>query len=130
MWFRRRRRAEQQLFQRLDEITARLGAVLDMASAHKVQVTIQHLHVERATLDQLLFRLDRLDIDELSGSLNLGNNFGTELVRPVVQRDRTPTQGSARKGAQPGAGGVEISATPHGYQVQWGSPADRKHGDS
>lgn len=40
-------------------------------------ITIEHLQMEQPILEQLAFRLDSLDIKELSGSLNLGNNFGS-----------------------------------------------------
>ncbi len=49
-------------------------------------VSIEHLHVDRPVLEQLLFRLDRLDVDEISGSLNLGNNFGTASNRQMDER--------------------------------------------
>ncbi|EPZ41139.1 hypothetical protein [Alicyclobacillus acidoterrestris] len=38
-------------------------------------VHIQNLKIEQATLDKLLFQLDRIDVKELSGTLNVGNNF-------------------------------------------------------
>ncbi|MBC8079956.1 MAG: hypothetical protein H7X86_06400 [Gorillibacterium sp.] len=40
-------------------------------------ITVEHMQVDRPVLEQLTFQLDSLDISELSGSLNLGNNFGT-----------------------------------------------------
>lgn len=45
-------------------------------------IHIHTLHVHHAALDNLTFRLDALDIKELSGSLNLGNNFGANMKKP------------------------------------------------
>ncbi|WAH35270.1 hypothetical protein [Alicyclobacillus dauci] len=81
----RRKRIEEEVLQRLDRIAQVLAVVSDKVSEHKVQITIETLHVDKASLEQLSFKLDHLDIDELSGSLNLGNNFGTDINR--VQKD-------------------------------------------
>ncbi|GEO24966.1 hypothetical protein AAC03nite_07510 [Alicyclobacillus acidoterrestris] len=47
-------------------------------------VHIQNLKIEQATLDKLLFQLDRIDVKELSGTLNVGNNF--QMDNPQRQR--------------------------------------------
>lgn len=41
-----------------------------------------HVEVNNPKLDELTFRLDELDIEELSGALNLGNNFGVNVHPP------------------------------------------------
>ncbi|RKN86403.1 hypothetical protein D7M11_00065 [Paenibacillus ginsengarvi] len=41
----------------------------------KQSVVVQQLHVHNPVVENVTFRLDALDIEELSGSLNLGNNF-------------------------------------------------------
>ncbi|WP_419393239.1 hypothetical protein [Cytobacillus praedii] len=43
-----------------------------------------HFHIDRVdihqpVLDQLSFHLDQIDIEELSGALNVGNNFGVNI---------------------------------------------------
>jgi hypothetical protein len=77
----RRKRIEEEALQRLDRIAQTLAEASDKVSEHRVQITIQTLHVDKASLEQLSFKLDHLDIDELSGSLNLGNNFGADISR-------------------------------------------------
>ncbi|MFB5192627.1 hypothetical protein [Alicyclobacillus fastidiosus] len=47
----------------------------------KNSIYIDTLHVHDPVLEKLEFRLDQLDIDELSGALNLGNNFGVRVGR-------------------------------------------------
>lgn len=61
-------------------------------------ITIEHLQMERPVLEQLAFQLDSLDIKELSGSLNLGNNFGSgsgEAIRLPVRNSSAPGEGQA-----------------------------------
>lgn len=52
-------------------------------------IHIHTMHVHHATMDSLSFRLDALDIKELSGSLNLGNNFGTNMKKPSPAKSKT-----------------------------------------
>jgi hypothetical protein len=42
-------------------------------------ITIHDLNIYDSKLDDLAFNLDKLDIKELSGALNIGNNFGPKV---------------------------------------------------
>lgn len=42
-------------------------------------IHIEHLTIENPKLESLVFRMDSLDVEEISGSLNLGNNFGVKV---------------------------------------------------
>ncbi len=46
-----------------------------------VHIEIHQLTVEDFSLEDLSFRLDTLDIKDLSGTLNLGNNFAGGVQR-------------------------------------------------
>ncbi|NHM31203.1 hypothetical protein [Neobacillus terrae] len=46
-----------------------------------VNVDIKDLHLNEVNLEELAFHLDKLDINELSGMLNLGNTF-SPVVHP------------------------------------------------
>ncbi|GLG00692.1 hypothetical protein Alches_07310 [Alicyclobacillus hesperidum subsp. aegles] len=102
----RRHRREREMVARLEELVQAVRDALDEQSKHTVQVTVQHLHVDQVALRELLFRVDHFDIDELSGTLNFGNNFGIE---------------------NPGAKGIEaqpsspsgIAQTGTGYRVSF-----------
>jgi hypothetical protein len=49
-----------------------------LTKLHQQQtVYIETLHMYQPTVEALSFNLDQLKIQDLSGSLNLGNNFGT-----------------------------------------------------
>ncbi|NQX66829.1 hypothetical protein HQN90_11910 [Paenibacillus alba] len=64
----------QQLERRLKKLEDELANL----TAKHPQIRIDTLHVHQPVLENLTFRLDHLDIKELSGSLNLGNNFGAK----------------------------------------------------
>ncbi|RXJ04326.1 hypothetical protein DS745_02780 [Anaerobacillus alkaliphilus] len=44
---------------------------------------IKEINIQEFYLDQLSYHLDRLDIKDLSGALNLGNNFGGRVVKGI-----------------------------------------------
>ncbi|KUO77624.1 MAG: hypothetical protein APF77_19925 [Clostridia bacterium BRH_c25] len=55
-----------------------------------------HIHVENLDVQQLenlVFSLDTLDIKDLSGTLNIGNNFG--IKEPIEK-----AKGKAKKGSK------------------------------
>lgn len=66
-----------------------------------VRMDVKNLHLQELNLDELAFHLDKLDIKELSGMLNLGNTFSpmvhtkTELENPSAQK--IPLQQKVKK---------------------------------
>lgn len=64
--------------QQLEKRLKKLEEELSNLTAKHPQIHIDTLHVHQPVLENLTFRLDHLDIKELSGSLNLGNNFGAK----------------------------------------------------
>jgi TolA-binding protein len=67
-------------FKELDSRFRRMEESMDRLSAKFPQVTIENVHIHQPVLEKLEFRLDGLDIEHLSGSLNLGNNFGAKAA--------------------------------------------------
>ncbi|MFD1674206.1 hypothetical protein [Alicyclobacillus fodiniaquatilis] len=82
MLLRRRKRREEQLLLELRQLVELLRHEAGKEQKQTVQIQIDELHVEKLQMDELMFRLDKLDIEELSGALNLGNNFGTKVWHP------------------------------------------------
>jgi hypothetical protein len=85
----------------MDERLRRLEESLNRLSGRPPQITIESLHVHQPVLEKLEFRLDALDIDNLSGSLNLGNNFGAKLTperRPDEPARKTDHQARKMEG--------------------------------
>ena len=68
----------------LQEIVEKIGAIekklQEISSQSTVyHITIQNLNIHDPVLKELTFSLENLDIKELSGALNMGNNFGPKV---------------------------------------------------
>ncbi|MBB6669250.1 hypothetical protein [Cohnella nanjingensis] len=110
--FRKRdheRVAEADRQKRMQEWDARLRQIeetlANLASKYP-QVIIEHVVIQQPVLEKLEFRLDGLDIEHLSGSLNLGNNFG---AHPSVQADDPKPKTNQSADRQPAANQAESS---------------------
>lgn len=82
----------------------KLEEQLNRAAATVPEIRIETLHIHQPVLENLTFRLDQLDIHELSGSLNLGNNFGTK------PNSKQPAHGN-NAGGNKGAGASAASGS-------------------
>jgi hypothetical protein len=78
----------------LDNRFHKIEESLSRLSAKPQQIIIEQVHIHQPALEKLEFRLDGLDIEHLSGSLNLGNNFGAK-TRSDSSKSPSP------KGADP-----------------------------
>ncbi|MDU0203844.1 hypothetical protein ACYEXS_16315 [Paenibacillus sp. MAH-36] len=107
--------------QQLEKRLKKLEEELSNLTAKHPQIHIDTLHVHQPVLENLTFRLDHLDIKELSGSLNLGNNFGAKpnekkgphdeaLTRAQVTKE--PPAGASRPASPPAKGQSSASAEP------------------
>lgn len=56
---------------------------------NEYHIYVEKMDVHSATLDELNFYLDKIDIKELSGAMNIGNTFGTK-VEPKQQTTPIP----------------------------------------
>lgn len=106
----------QQTVHLLEQRLRRLEDQLADLSAKHPRIHIDNLHVHQAVLENLTFRLDQLDIKELSGSLNLGNNFG---AKPNTTSDgmdkafqRATVSKEAKTDSPSGAASDAASASP------------------
>jgi hypothetical protein len=83
------------------EINARFFRIeesIERQNAKLPQISIQNVHIHQPILKSLEFRLDGLDIENLSGSLNLGNNIGVK-----TGLERIPGhENNSRKPEEPG----------------------------
>ncbi|WP_053360801.1 hypothetical protein [Bacillus sp. FJAT-27251] len=61
-----------------------------------VKVDVKELHLNELTLEELAFHLDKLDIKEISGMLNLGNTFS-----PRVHPKSKPKQPPSHENPEP-----------------------------
>lgn len=77
-------RNQAQLIQEIRQTNQLLQAIPDQISKKSGTLAIENLNIKQASLDKLLFQLEKIDVKELSGTLNLGNNFYT----PENEEDR------------------------------------------
>lgn len=61
-----------ELYKKVQQLEKAVDILTEKSTAYNIN--IEKLDVQK--LENLTFHLDSLDIDELSGSLNIGNNFG------------------------------------------------------
>ncbi|GGF98146.1 spore germination protein GerPC [Paenibacillus abyssi] len=66
-------------FQDLNARFNRMEQSLERLAEKSSQIIIENVHIHQPVLEKLEYRLDGLEIEQLSGSLNLGNNFGTKF---------------------------------------------------
>ncbi|TJY44058.1 hypothetical protein E5161_01280 [Cohnella pontilimi] len=97
-------------YQSLETRFRRLEESLETIKSKFPQVTIEHVHIHQPVLENLEFRLDGLDIEHLSGSLNLGNNFGTKISPQSTATVEKKV--SKEPASEPG-----ITRTPSGFRL-------------
>ncbi|RIV28595.1 hypothetical protein D2Q93_02250 [Alicyclobacillaceae bacterium I2511] len=85
------------LVEKLDQLLVLMAQWNDDTMGNRVHITVEHLQVEKATLEQLTFRLGQLDIKELSGTLSIGNNFATPISSQKEEKAE-PSQSKAEPG--------------------------------
>lgn len=115
-WLDRRKRTnpDNALHERLEGLERAVERLAAKQSGHSI--TIENLHVHNPSLEQLTFRLDRLDIDELSGALNLGNNFGTRVGKKEPPLKTPEGKQAATMQEQPN----EMKKTASGFKFETG----------
>lgn len=72
------------LEEKIDILEKQILQLSENIKTMKKQGPEYHFHIDRVDihqprLDQLTFQLENLDIEELSGALNVGNNFGVTV---------------------------------------------------
>ncbi|WP_066265170.1 hypothetical protein [Heyndrickxia acidicola] len=86
----------QTLMESLEKLTKKVNALeKSLQNNHakvQVQVDIQEFNLKELNLEELAFHLDKLDIQELSGMLNLGNTFS-----PMVTRKKSEEKAKRRQ---------------------------------
>lgn len=80
-----------ELNQRITQLEKKLG---DLSRPVIEHVNIERVYLQNPVLEHLEFGLESIDIKELSGALNLGNNFGVNVER---KKQSSPHQ----KGSSP-----------------------------
>lgn len=82
--------------EKVEDLLTKLGK-----KAFTYEVTVENLHVHDPKLDNLTFSFDALDVKEVSGALNLGNNFGVKVDQTGKKKKDLPPGGSDRQNGSP-----------------------------
>lgn len=67
--------------------------------ANEYHFHIEKLEIQNPVMENLSFNLDNLDIEELSGALNLGNNFGVTVGEKIKLKEASVSR--PMKGREP-----------------------------
>lgn len=125
--FRRSNSVLHNIEERLNHLEQSLNKVTEEGFKNNIQ--IDTLHVDNVTLDKFEFRFDQLDIEEVSGALNLGNNFGVRVHPKISLKRREAGDISEDNQArsefashdETTDNGTRMSKTPDGFTFQFSS---------
>lgn len=72
-------------------IVTRLDRIIELLEQQQKESAVKNIHFDHVQIDYLeniVFRLDNIDIDELSGKLVIGNNImsSEDLAKSLVQK--------------------------------------------
>ncbi|UOE92147.1 hypothetical protein [Alkalihalobacillus sp. LMS39] len=91
--FRKKNREKDLLLvQAIEQLSERLDSI-EMAMTESMnRKLVETIHIEKVvldkpTLEQLTLKLESLDIEELSGALNIGNNFGITVDKKEKEEE-------------------------------------------
>ncbi len=117
-WFTGRKNVQKDL-QILNEQIKKLENTIEgLMKTNKTQ----HIHIEQLTIDNpklesLIFRMDSLDVEEVSGSLNLGNNFGVKVDRKTDSKETTNTFRDTKENIKVKEDANTVKKTDSGYRM-------------
>lgn len=95
-----------QLKIRLDELEKLMKSLKGQGMSY--YVNIEHAEIQGPVVDKLDYNFDKLDVKEVSGALNLGNNFGVRVGK-VTKKEESGGKTSSAQSSQ--ASGQSKSTT-------------------
>jgi hypothetical protein len=102
----------------ITRLTQKLEELEKTIISKQQDIHIETVNIYRPVLEKLSFSLDKVDIKELSGSLNLGNNFGVEMGKEASKKEGKK-KGNDRKEKSDGPDPFEVRNTPSGFSVRY-----------
>ncbi|HHW36414.1 MAG TPA: hypothetical protein GXX18_03860 [Bacillales bacterium] len=112
------------IVEKIDAIEKRLQEIPSQPTVY--YITIQNLDIHDPILKELTFSLESLDIKELSGALNMGNNFGPKVEQKPKneqekkQKEQEKTEEQEKKSPEQNDKNeisVKVNGTPLKYTV-------------
>ncbi|HET7578927.1 MAG TPA: hypothetical protein VFK33_06565 [Bacillales bacterium] len=108
-----------ELSQKIQQLEKALEKLSDPQAGFQNRVTIQNLHMKEPVLKELAFEMDQLKLDEVSGALNLGNNFGVE-VGQKPKKKQSQSQRQKRSSDSEGNEYAGFKKTSDGFRFHFG----------
>ncbi|WP_261131304.1 hypothetical protein [Bacillus sp. Marseille-Q3570] len=110
MWSFKRSRKKTEI----EELKRQIDTLHQLVESNKQPIEY-HFHINQVdihhpTLEELNFKLDQIDIEDLSGALNVGNNFGVSV------RDRKNKKKCGSDDSE-----IKAKATKNGYSFSFNS---------
>jgi hypothetical protein len=84
------------LLKKMEELEKQLNDLKEKKVEYNF--TIHELHVSDPVLKEVSFNLDSLDIKQLSGSLNMGNNFSPKVEQKNNEEKKSHVKSNMPKG--------------------------------
>ncbi|MFK9090336.1 hypothetical protein [Bacillus salipaludis] len=104
-------------------ISTKLDRIIELLEQQKKEsegtnIHFDHVHIEH--LENIIFRLDNIEIDELSGKLSIGNNIhGTEdLTNTLIQKINKENAKKEAMSDTSSPHDAKMTKTPKGYRFK------------
>jgi hypothetical protein len=141
-WFKRNAETRNALKNIEKRMAALENALTRLVEAEpSLEIRIENLDVRDPVIENLTFKFDKLDVKEVSGALNLGNNFGVRVHQDPTSRPSDKKVAASRRVDKPQApsrptraasarfgrkNGGQEKTTDHEKPRQTGAPPKRE----
>lgn len=114
MWFSKRKKKKD-----IEDLQRQIQTLQHLLDSKKQPIEyhfhINQVDIHQPTLEELTFKLDQIDIEDLSGALNVGNNFG------VTVGEKNNKNIKDKKNSNMNGSDVRTKATKNGYSISFNS---------
>ena len=101
-WFKRNAETRNALKNIEKRMAALENALTRLVEAEpSLEIHIENLDVRDPVIENLTFKFDKLDVKEVSGALNLGNNFGVRVHQDPTSRPSDKKVAASRRADKP-----------------------------
>lgn len=126
--FKRRKNSVRQSLHNIEKRTEKVEQIIEELAQRNPEYhfTIDHVTIHNPILEDLTFRLDKLDIKELGGALNLGNNFGVRIGQEKQKQQKDTKEENEKQSSPHSASNKEVNMTSSrsGFSVKFPRDSD------
>ncbi|MED4224736.1 hypothetical protein [Neobacillus cucumis] len=100
------------------DILTKLDRIIELLEQQQTETSMRNIHFDSVQIDHLeniIFRLDKIEVDELSGKLIIGNNINTTSdIADVLKKELNPDKESSSEKSTIGSN--KITNTTKGFR--------------